>query len=130
MKRLAALIIALVLAVAAPSARAEKLHGCVMTPGFPEPTLSVRGMECRAGLRVFHKLFREHPGADGLGFNVTGHFTTTGRTGRLPDRLRHFSCAVRYGPGTGRNRGGIKLTVACHARGRIAFRYSEQQDNE
>src|SRR4051812_34618624 len=91
---------ALALRVNPPLAHAESTRGCALTSGYAPYTLSVRGMECRSGLRVVHKLFHDHPNADGLGFNVPGHFTTTGRTGRLPNHVRRFSCAVRYGLGT------------------------------
>ena len=117
------------LAIPATAEANENMHGCVTSPSFPEPTLSVRGMECRAGLRVVRNLFRDHSGGDGLGFGVTGHFITNGRTGRLPDRRRRFRCAVRYDSGTGFNRYGIQLTVRCRVGDRIAFRYTEQQDN-
>jgi hypothetical protein len=107
----------------------ESMHGCVVPRVFPEPTLSVRGMECRAGIKVVHNLFDENPNADGLDFKTTGHFLTTGRTGRLPDRRRRFRCAVRYDSGTGLNRYGILMTVRCRVGHRIAFVYTEQQDN-
>ena len=110
---------------------ASAWRGCKQPNAFPLAKLTVRGMDCRDGKATINRLFRTTH-ASSTPFGVTKSYRVGGRTdGPTGNGVwRRFTCAVRYGHGTGSNYGGIQLSVRCHDYTGDGIRYGEEQDNE
>lgn len=90
-------------------------------------TLSTSAMPCSEGLLVVRRVFRDNPKANQIPFGATRHFKTSGRT---RGRMHRLTCSVRFGRGSGDNRGGIQLTIRCRDFLDDGMNYTEQQAGE
>lgn len=110
-----------------PAARSEAAaeQRCPSPRSGPAQELTVRAMWCSDGGRVVRRLFREHPAASATPLGTTRQFVTTGRTVGVRRRL---TCSLRYGRGSGANRGGIELAIRCRDRRGYGMSYTEHQD--